>query len=69
VITALGSIRTTKKKMTGLPTRLMFLSDTGGYRQAQVAMTQAHRSQMRWFRWGWIVIGRYMIVNDLKREI
>jgi hypothetical protein len=24
-------------------------------------------SQMRWFRWGWIGLSRYMVVNDLKR--
>jgi len=23
---------------------------------------------MRWFRWGWVAIGRYMVVNDLRRE-
>ncbi|MCJ1372039.1 N-acetylglucosaminyl-phosphatidylinositol de-N-acetylase [Loxospora ochrophaea] len=48
--------------------QLLFLSDVGGYRRAQRAMTQAHRSQMRWFRWGWIAVGRYMVVNDLRRE-
>jgi len=31
-------------------------------------MVQGHKSQMVWFRWGWITIGRYMTVNDLKRE-
>jgi len=31
-------------------------------------MTTAHKSQMRWFRWGWIVLSRYMVVNDLKLE-
>lgn len=30
-------------------------------------MTTAHVSQMRWFRWGWIGLSRYMVVNDLKR--
>ena len=47
---------------------LMYVSDFGAYRRAQRAMTTAHRSQMRWFRWGWIGVGRYMVVNDLKRE-
>ncbi|MCJ1407509.1 N-acetylglucosaminyl-phosphatidylinositol de-N-acetylase [Ptychographa xylographoides] len=51
-----------------MPTRLMYLSDIGGYRMAQRAMTEAHRSQMRWFRWGWIAVGRFMVVNDLRRE-
>ncbi|KAK2589615.1 N-acetylglucosaminyl-phosphatidylinositol de-N-acetylase [Conoideocrella luteorostrata] len=32
------------------------------------AMTQAHKSQMRWFRYFWIVFSRYMVINDLKLE-
>ncbi|MCJ1401613.1 N-acetylglucosaminyl-phosphatidylinositol de-N-acetylase [Xylographa trunciseda] len=56
------------KGKEGMPKRLMYLSDIGAYRTAQKAMTQAHKSQMRWFRWGWIGVGRYMVVNDLKRE-
>jgi N-acetylglucosaminylphosphatidylinositol deacetylase len=31
-------------------------------------MTTAHESQMRWFRWGWISLSRYMVLNDLKKE-
>ncbi|KAL8956999.1 MAG: hypothetical protein Q9193_005619 [Seirophora villosa] len=46
----------------------LFVSDVGQWRQAQKAMTTAHQSQMRWFRWGWITFGRYMVVNDLKRQ-
>jgi N-acetylglucosaminylphosphatidylinositol deacetylase len=38
----------------------------GEMRRAQKAMTVAHKSQMRWFRWGWIGASRYMVVNDLK---
>ena len=56
------------KEKESMPKRLMYLSDIGAYRTAQKAMTQAHKSQMRWFRWGWIGVGRYMVVNDLKRE-
>ena len=52
-----------------MPKRLLFVSDMAQYRAAQKAMTRGHQSQMRWFRWGWIAIGRYMIVNDLDREI
>ena len=48
--------------------RLLFVNSIGEYRRAQKAMTKAHKSQMRWFRWGWIVVGRYMVVNDLRRE-
>ena len=51
-----------------VPRRLMFLNDLNLYRKAQMAMTDAHKSQMVWFRWGWISISRYMVVNDLKRE-
>lgn len=49
--------------------KLLFVSDIAQYRTAQTAMTRGHRSQMRWFRWGWIGVGRYVVVNDLKREV
>lgn len=49
--------------------RLFFVNDIGQWRKGQQAMRQGHKSQMRWFRWGWIGVGRYMVVNDLKREI
>lgn len=48
--------------------RIMFVSDLGKYWRGRDAMVNAHKSQMVWFRWGWISIGRYMVVNDLKRE-
>ena len=51
------------------PPSLLYVSDFGQWRRGQSAMVKAHKSQMRWFRWGWIGIGRYMVVNDLKREI
>ena len=51
------------------PDKLLFVSDMAQYRVAQKAMTWGHKSQMRWFRWGWIGVGRYVVVNDLKREI
>lgn len=57
-----------QKKKREEPPSLLYISDFGQYRRAQQAMVKAHKSQMRWFRWGWISIGRYMIVNDLKRE-
>lgn len=38
------------------------------YGTARAAMTQAHQSQMVWFRWGWIALSRYMYINDLKLE-
>lgn len=60
-----------KKKKTGGdadPARLLFVSSIGEWFTAQAAMVKGHQSQMVWFRWGWITIGRYMTVNDLKRE-
>ncbi|KAI1908634.1 N-acetylglucosaminyl-phosphatidylinositol de-N-acetylase [Ophidiomyces ophidiicola] len=50
------------------PNRLLFVSNINQWLSGWKAMVQAHKSQMVWFRWGWITIGRYMIVNDLKRE-
>ncbi|KAI0004769.1 LmbE-like protein [Xylariaceae sp. FL0662B] len=38
------------------------------YATARRAMTEAHQSQMVWFRWGWIALSRYMYVNDLRLE-
>lgn len=48
--------------------RVLFMSGLQQYWRARDAMVQGHKSQMVWFRWGWITIGRYMVVNDLKRE-
>ena len=50
------------------PARLLFVSSINEWLTAQSAMVNCHESQMVWFRWGWITIGRYMTVNDLKRE-
>ena len=47
---------------------LVFVSGPGDWRKGQDAMISGHASQMVWFRWGWITLGRYMVVNDLKRE-
>jgi N-acetylglucosaminylphosphatidylinositol deacetylase len=56
------------KKSGEHPSPLLFLSGPSEVRVAQKAMTTAHKSQMRWFRWGWIGLSRYMVVNDLKLE-
>ncbi|PQE29362.1 N-acetylglucosaminyl-phosphatidylinositol de-N-acetylase protein [Rutstroemia sp. NJR-2017a WRK4] len=50
------------------PSPLLFMSGIEEVRIAQKAMTTAHKSQMRWFRWGWIGLSRYMSVNDLRLE-
>ena len=65
--TMIGVI-TRKKELGNYPTPMMFVSSPVGYRTAQRAMTTAHESQMRWFRWGWISFSRYMVLNDLKKE-
>jgi N-acetylglucosaminylphosphatidylinositol deacetylase len=58
----------TRKEAGSNPTPLLFVSGMLQYRNAQQAMTTAHKSQMVWFRWGWITMSRYMILNDLRRE-
>jgi N-acetylglucosaminylphosphatidylinositol deacetylase len=57
-----------KKSKGEHPSPLLFLSGPQEVRAAQMAMTIAHKSQMRWFRWGWIGLSRYMVVNDLQLE-
>lgn len=58
-----------RRKETGaFPTPMLFVSGVGGFAQARRAMTTAHKSQMVWFRWGWISLSRYMVINDLKKE-
>ncbi|KAL8648746.1 MAG: hypothetical protein Q9226_005869 [Calogaya cf. arnoldii] len=58
-----------RQERAGGRRQALFVSDLWQWRQGQKAMTRAHRSQMRWFRWGWITFGRYMVVNDLKRQV
>lgn len=58
-----------QRKRKEEPPSLLYVSDFRQWRRGQSAMVGAHKSQMRWFRWGWIGIGRYMVVNDLKREM
>ena len=57
-----------KKQIGSHPGPLLFMSGPAEVRTAQKAMTTAHKSQMRWFRWGWIGLSRYMVLNDLKLE-
>ncbi|OAX80516.1 hypothetical protein ACJ72_05148 [Emergomyces africanus] len=46
------------------PKRLLFVSGITDWLAGVKAMVRAHKSQMVWFRWGWVSIGRYMVVND-----
>jgi N-acetylglucosaminylphosphatidylinositol deacetylase len=57
-----------ERKTSNHPSPLLFMSGVGEVRIAQNAMTTAHKSQMKWFRWGWIGLSRYMVINDLKLE-
>lgn len=53
------------------PGGLIFMNQLIGdhaYGTARQAMTEAHKSQMVWFRHGWITFSRYMLINDLRRE-
>jgi N-acetylglucosaminylphosphatidylinositol deacetylase len=77
VTMAVGAISNLKDGLTGDKKasragrgcrRVLFTSGLQRYWSAREAMVKGHRSQMVWFRWGWITIGRYMVVNDLKRE-
>jgi N-acetylglucosaminylphosphatidylinositol deacetylase len=68
--TMLGQFGGSKKDVEH-PEGLVFASKLvgdGGLPTAWSAMTTAHRSQMVWFRYGWIAFSRYMVLNDLKLE-
>lgn len=53
------------------PGGLVFMNQLvgdGALSTAWHAMTEAHKSQMVWFRYGWITLSRYMVINDLRLE-
>jgi N-acetylglucosaminylphosphatidylinositol deacetylase len=53
------------------PSALVFtnkLTGEAALGTAWKAMTEAHKSQMVWFRYGWITFSRYMVINDLQLE-
>jgi N-acetylglucosaminylphosphatidylinositol deacetylase len=52
----------------GKGSNALVMSDLFKYWRARSAMVNGHKSQMVWFRWGWIGVGRYMVVNDLRKE-
>ncbi|KAK3313712.1 putative deacetylase LmbE-like domain-containing protein [Apodospora peruviana] len=62
---ALGTDMKDKKHPRGL-VFLNGVGSSGGIGTAWKAMTTAHKSQMVWFRYGWITLSRYMYMNDLK---
>ena len=65
-LSVLASIFARKEKGE-FPAPLLIVSGLADERRAQKAMTQGHKSQMRWFRWGWIGVSRYMVINDLRK--
>lgn len=74
LLAVLGGMRASRSRSGGKREgdgagRLLFVSGPGEYVRALKAMVGGHWSQMRWFRWGWVVVGRYMVVNDLRREV
>jgi N-acetylglucosaminylphosphatidylinositol deacetylase len=62
-----GTSKTDKKHPAGLVFANQLVG-AGGLSTAWTAMTTAHKSQMVWFRYGWITFSRYMVLNDLKLE-
>ncbi|CAK7222081.1 N-acetylglucosaminyl-phosphatidylinositol de-N-acetylase [Sporothrix curviconia] len=69
-----GTTATAKATAKEHPAALVYLADLspsatgGGLGTAWRAMTTAHQSQMVWFRYGWIALSRYMVINDLRLE-
>lgn len=49
------------------PHLMFFVSGMNAWTKAQKAMVNGHWSQMVWFRWGWIGLGRYLLINDLHK--
>ncbi|TGJ88384.1 hypothetical protein E0Z10_g290 [Xylaria hypoxylon] len=68
----LRGVNARRKSDKGNPGTLVNMSVLFGgresYGSARRAMTDAHKSQMVWFRWGWILLSRYMVINDLRLE-
>jgi N-acetylglucosaminylphosphatidylinositol deacetylase len=64
---AIGADKADKKHPGGL-VFLSGLAGQGSITTAWKAMVSAHKSQMVWFRYGWISLSRYMYINDLRLE-
>jgi len=56
-----------RKERGDYPTPMLMVSGPRDVRRAQRAMTTGHKSQMRWFRYGWIWGSRFMVINDLVK--
>lgn len=59
------------KPFNSIPTNdsAVIVSSLDEYSKTFYAMTKAHISQMKWFRYGWIIFSRYMIVNDIYHVV
>ncbi|KAI9676646.1 MAG: N-acetylglucosaminyl-phosphatidylinositol de-N-acetylase [Trizodia sp. TS-e1964] len=68
LVTMISCALLSNRKIGPAPNPLVFINTPLELGKAQKAMTTAHKSQMRWFRYGWIWASRYMIVNDLRLE-
>lgn len=56
-----------QQSVSPCPGVLLHVSGVGDWNRAQRAMISGHWSQMVWFRWFWIGLGRYLVINDLRR--
>ena len=71
VFATLLSGKSAKDEDKAHPESLVFMNQLVGghaFGTAWRAMTEAHKSQMVWFRYGWITLSRYMVINDLRLE-
>lgn len=48
------------------PGHLFILISIADYLRLWAAMVTAHRTQMVWYRWGWVFFWRYMFLNELE---
>jgi N-acetylglucosaminylphosphatidylinositol deacetylase len=47
------------------PEDIIVVAQQGDYQRTKRTMSSAHKSQMKWFRYLWIMFSRYMYVNNL----
>lgn len=55
------------KSKTSDPDKVIIHSNINQWFVSMACMTFAHLSQMEWFRWGWLLLSRYMTCNELVR--
>ncbi|KAJ8608967.1 hypothetical protein MRB53_039406 [Persea americana] len=59
--------RSARQREAEYPSSIVVISGPWEYARAAKAMVTGHWSQMVWFRWGWVGMGRYMVVGELRR--